>query len=295
MRQTTILTAVLVLAAAATATLSAQTQRMANGLEFRAPAGWQVVRTTNGAVLTPPNAVTGSEMYIVALLPGTVNVQDPEAGVQVGGGKLASLHAVATGAPVPFQAEGGRGYMHSYDFVENGQRGRLQVCLVALGNSSVAAVIAAGTRELVPARAAAVLSIAASLVQTAAIVPVASSTLPPAGPLAQQWIQKLSGHKLMQFSSYSSGSSGGYNSQRTLTLSADGSYTFRTASSVSIYVPGANGTSAGRNGANGQWRIYEQNGQAMLELQSTQSGRELIVLTTDGSKTFLNGHRWLLQ
>jgi hypothetical protein len=84
-------------------------------------------------------------------------------------------------------------------------------------------------------------------------------------------------------------------SQRTLALGADGSYSFRKSSSVAIYVPGATGTSAGQNGQDGRWRIYEDNGRAMLELVSTTAGREVIVLTSEGSKTFLNGRRWLVE
>jgi len=280
--------------------LHADTLRLANGLEFRIPVGWQATRTENGAVLMPPNAVSGSEAYIVALLPNVTDIQDPRLLAKLAAQYSSSgVHGVASGSPVSFQSAGGPGFIHSYDFVENGQRGRLQFYLVALPTGGAAAVVAAGTRELIPLRSVTVLGVASSLQQTVSTPSAASATpatyrLDNGSVLAQQWVQRLSGKKLMQFSSYSSGSSGGYSSQRTLYLATDGSYAFRTSSSVSIYVPGATGGSSGRNGSDGQWRIFEQAGKPILELQSAQTGKEVIVLSTDGSKTFLNGHRWLV-
>jgi len=281
--------------------LHADTLRLANGLEFRIPVGWQATRTENGAVLMPPNAVSGSEAYIVALLPNVTDIQDPRLLAKLAAQYSSSgVHGVASGSPVSFQSAGGPGFIHSYDFVENGQRGRLQFYLVALPTGGAAAVVAAGTRELIPLRSVNVLGVASSLRQTVSAAPSAAPTtaatyrLDNGSALAQQWMQRLSGKKLMQFSSYSSGSSGGYSSQRTLYLATDGSYAFRTSSSVSVYVPGATGGSSGRNGSDGQWRIFEQSGKPMLELQSAQTGKEVIVLSTDGSKTFLNGHRWLV-
>jgi hypothetical protein len=277
-------------------TLGAQSRRLANGLEFRTPAGWQVTPSQHGAVLSPPNAAAGSETYLVALLPGVTDVQDRGVLARLAAQySLNNVHATRVGGMMAFQTANGAGYVHSYDFVENGQQGRLQFYLVPV-RTGVAAVVAAGTREIIPARGPALLSIASSLTQGTVATQVAETPAPASGggPLAEQWTARLSGKKLMQFSSYSSGTSGGYSSQKTLALAADGSYSFRTSSSVSLYVPGATGGSAGRNGSNGRWRVYEQNGQATLELAPTQGSREVITLTTDGRSTFLNGHKWLV-
>lgn len=147
------------------------------------------------------------------------------------------------------------------------------------------------------------MAIAASLTESTAPAAAAPAAAPATGgalarpthPLAQQWTARLSGRRLMQFNTYSSGLSGGMSSQRTLALGADGSYSFHSSSSVSIYTSGATGTSAGQNGQAGRWRIYEENGKAMLELVSPTTGREVIVLTSEGTKTFLNGRRWLVE
>lgn len=93
-------------------------------------------------------------------------------------------------------------------------------------------------------------------------------------------------------SSYSSGSSGGYSSERKLYLASDGSYAYRSSSSVSVYVPGANGGSSGSNADQGRWRVIEQDGKAILELASAKGTRENIFLSMNGTKTLLNGRHW---
>jgi len=273
MKTTTLFAAILM-----TGSLSAEIVRLDNGLQFQVPSGWQAIRNANGASMMPPKPVAGAEGYAVAVLPAGTDPRNSS--------DLAKR--TPAGAPVPFSAVGGSGTLYRYDFVENGQAGRVELYLVTLRSGAVGTVVALGSRELVPQRSAALMTIAASLAETAA--PSAAT-----GSLAQQWTARLSGKRLMQFSTYSSGLSGGMSSQRTLALGADGSYSFRKSSSVSIYVPGATGTSAGQNGQDGRWRIYEDNGRAMLELVSPTAGREVIVLTSEGSKTFLNGRRWLVE
>lgn len=273
-------------------------QRLANGLEFRTPAGWQVRIANQGAVIAPADAVQGSELYIVGVLPSkNLDLSDPKLLPALAGQYFpAESQARQLGAPRAFRATGGAGYVHSYDFVENGMPGRLQLYAVGFQTGG-AILIAAGRRDLMVNRESALTLIAASFSHDApapAASPVQTALPNGSGPLAKQWIERLSDRKLMQFSSYSSGSSGGYSSERTLYIASDGSYAFRTSSSVSIYVPGANGTSAGRNGQDGRWRIYEQAGTPILELRSNQGGVETIQLSTDGSKTFLNGKRWFV-
>jgi hypothetical protein len=61
---------------------------------------------------------------------------------------------------------------------------------------------------------------------------------------------------------------------------------------VSIYVPGATGSSAGQHADEGRWRIVEERGQPVLELISGKGDSERIVLSANGTQTFLNGRRW---
>jgi hypothetical protein len=84
------------------------------------------------------------------------------------------------------------------------------------------------------------------------------------------------------------------NSQKTLQLGVNGMYEFHRASSVSIDVSGASAASASRNGAQGRWRIFERDGKALLELLPANGAPETIALSADGSKTLLNGQRWLV-
>jgi hypothetical protein len=269
--------------------LMAQTmvaETLANGLEVQIPAGWQMTRTEKGAVVMPPDAIAGSEAYVVAMLPSGTDLRS-------------LVKGTPTAAPRMFQAAGGRGTVYSYGFIEEGREGNLELYVVPLKSGNIAGLMAAGLRYLLTGRSAAVMAMAASLREAAAApapapAAISATSLTAGTGLARQWTTRLAGKKLMQFSSYSSGSSGGMSSQRTLALGTDGSYWFRSSSSVAIYVPGATGTSAGRNGQEGRWRIYEEGGHVILELAPANGDRELITLTMDGTKTLLNGRRWLV-
>ncbi len=294
MRTTLVLATVAILAG----TLG-QAERLANGLEFAAPAGWTVRANPQVAVLFPPdvameaNGRDPSELYIVAGMPGVQNPQGPQListlrSLQL----LSNLEVRPVGTAQPLRTAGGTGWLHSYDAASEGVAMRLQVYVVPLSGGGSAALLAMGRPAMVARRQEALLAMAASLSRGAGGPSGAPVTT--GGGLVAQWEQRLRGHKLYKFSGYSSGyGSGGYNSQSTLLLAANGAYEFRRSSSVSVYVDGASGGSASRGGSQGHWRIYEQGGRAMLELVSS-SGTETIALTADGSKTLLNGQRWLV-
>jgi hypothetical protein len=88
-------------------------------------------------------------------------------------------------------------------------------------------------------------------------------------PLGREWSQGLAGRKLTRFDRYSSGSSGGYTSEEELTLCSNGEYLYRKSSSMSVDVGGAYGSSAGRGGETGRWRVVTQGQVAGLELRAT--------------------------
>ena len=95
-------------------------------------------------------------------------------------------------------------------------------------------------------------------------------------------------------SSYNGGSGGGSNSRRTLALAADGTFSYQSSSSVSIYVDGANGSSSGQKSDSGQWRLYEDAGRVILETKSLKGEVSTGVLSMDGTKTLLNNVRWFV-
>jgi len=292
--RTTTLTLMLAMAIAGTAL---QAERLSSGLEFNTPKGWTVKSNDAAALLTPSDLVMEangkdpSELYLVLQLPGLQSPQDPQLVSSVQKYFPANANVHVAGAPQGFRAVGGQGMMYRYDAVSDGVALNMRIYAVGLPGGGVAGVLAIARPMLMVLRETALSSVAMSLTRQAVSAPGAVTT----GALATQWDQKLRGRKLYQFSAYSSSyGSGGMNSQKSLLLGVNGMYEFRRSSSVSIDVPGASGGSASRNGAQGRWRIFEQGGNVVLELAPTGGAPETIVLTATGSKTLLNGQRWLV-
>ncbi|MFN7934114.1 MAG: hypothetical protein U0R19_12360 [Bryobacteraceae bacterium] len=280
-------------------TLGASAQdvhQLASGLQFRAPGGWTVRTAQDAAALMPPNYSQENELYAVTSLPAK-DLNDPQLAPLIEGRISAiGMKVKASGKPIAFQAQGGAGRLYGFDIENNGEQGRLLVFAVGLRAGGVACLIAGGTQQLLTARESGLVVTAASLnrVANAAVAP-AASTSAAGTPLTQQWMQRLTDKKLVYMSSYNSGyGSGGYSSEKKLYLASNGSYAFRSSGSVSVYVPGASGSSASRDGQEGRWRVVEQDGQAMLELLPNGGNGELIRLGREGTKTFLNGTRWFV-
>ena len=277
--------------------ISIQAERLANGLEFRTPDGWTTKANQEAAVLLPPDMVMEpggqdpSELYLVATLPGIQSLQDPQLVSTLRRQYLAAnaqVHAVGT--PEAVRAGGGTGYLYRFDGISEGVALRIQMYVVGLQGGGVAAVIAMARPALLARREATLSLVAASLSRQAGPADQGSNSV-----LASQWDQRLRGRKLYQFSGYSSSyGSGGMNSQKTLLLGANGTYQFHRSGSVSVYVNGASGGSVSQSGAQGSWRIHEQGGRVLLELVPSNGNPETIALTLDGSKTLLNGQRWLV-
>ncbi len=283
--------AITFVALAGTLTLPAET--LANGIRFETPAGWRANVVGEAAALFPPNHAEQAELYGIARLEGVRDGNDPQAGAVLSSKLTGEGYAARpVGQPIVFQAAGGTGRVFAFDVAKDGERGRILFFVVGLKGGATA-LVAAGKTELLAARQSGLAEIAASLGgQVAAPLTAAAA---PATAIARQWQQRLSDKKLVYMSSYNSGyGGGGYSSEKKLYLASDGSYAFRSASSVSVYVPGATGGSAGRDAQQGRWRIVEQNGQAHLELVAANGSKELLRLSADGSKTFLNGTRWFV-
>lgn len=117
-------------------------------------------------------------------------------------------------------------------------------------------------------------------------------------PLVREWMQHLRGKKVSYRSSYSSNDAsgyGGYSDRWDAYLCSDGTFHYSGASSVSVDVGGAWGSSGGGDSLRGQWRIVEQGGQAVLQYQSreqagTEQG-EWVPLSYQDGKTFFGSNR----
>jgi hypothetical protein len=269
-------------------------EKLSSGLEFRPPAGWQVKSNDQAAVLLPPNMVMDgnepAELYIVAMLAGVKDLQDPNL-LAILQGKFipAETRFRSTGAPRGFQTAGGPGFVHSYEFVANGMTGALQLYVTGLPAGGVAAALALGRKDLVAQRAPAMLTVATSLSHQAGGMKVESGSA-----AVRQWIQRLSNKKLMQFSGYSSGTSGGYNGQKVLALAADGSYAFRESGVVSISAGVYSSSSVKDIRDDGKWRVYQQGAAVMIELRSSKGDVDVFPLGTQGNKVTVGNQAYLV-
>jgi hypothetical protein len=118
---------------------------------------------------------------------------------------------------------------------------------------------------------------------------------PAAGNQAQTWSNLLAGQMLHYFSTYNSGGGGGgMAAKRVLHLCSDGRFAYSGDSAVTMNVPGATGSAGGRSGFRGQWRIESPTQDSAMLVLSGDDGRQIRWrVQYDGSKTFVNGQRWL--
>jgi hypothetical protein len=262
-------------------------ERLGSGLELQLPPGWKLTASGPGAVLSAPEQDVENELYVAGGDPDAKSLDDPQFTVQLMARYFPGVKATPAGPATPFQAAGGRGVLHVYDARSGNDPGRINLYLVSL-NGGVAVLAAIGRPEPVARRSADLLAMASSF--RGQLAGAKRNTT-----VTGTWTQRLSDKKLVQFSGYTSGgNSGGSNSQKALYLAANGRYAFRSASSVSISIPGASASSAGQTTDEGKWRVVEQQGQELLELTSAKGATERIVLSTNGTQTLLNGRRWFV-
>ena len=132
-------------------------------------------------------------------------------------------------------------------------------------------------------------------------VPAAAVAAQPPSPTATgvppPWAGVLTDQALNYFSSYNSGGGGGgMAAHRVLHLCANGQFTLSGDSMVTMNVPGASGSSGGRSGFHGRWTVESATDRSAVLVLAGDDGRELRwPLRWDGSKTFLNGQRWLRE
>jgi hypothetical protein len=125
-----------------------------------------------------------------------------------------------------------------------------------------------------------------------------SFSKPQLPPEAAMWKQKLTGMRLAYLKSGGSSDIGGYygwSEEKDIYLCSDGSFQASGQFSGSI---GATGGSAimdpGRKTSAGQWAITGQTGQPALQLRLNTGDVQTYILSTDGSKTYLDGKQWFV-
>jgi hypothetical protein len=118
------------------------------------------------------------------------------------------------------------------------------------------------------------------------------SRKPDTKPRNGPWYDLLAGMMLKQLSSYSSGSSGGYSSTTVFHLCRDGSFSYYSGGSVSVYVEGATGGGTNESRDSGRWSVEVSGQEAFLVLDSDSGESVRLQLYYDGEKTFVNGARY---
>ena len=270
------------------------------GFTLQYPADWKIENSAEGAQIIPPGIAASdqTENFRILTIAAPIEITDPRFP-----GEMDTLAAqipgfMKVGAIQSYKTKissGLRGVWKGTNLTTNQP---VQMRMYATTLNSIAIVLfAAGASTKLDAREAIIREIAASIAPSTAAGNQANTPPSPANndrsPLAQQWSQRLRGKKLVQMSSYNSGGgSGGYSSKTEIYMNANNTFQARSESSVSVYVPGANGGSSGAKKAAGTWRVYVNGSQAMLEMKYENGQIETNALQANGEQTFINGKRW---
>ena len=121
---------------------------------------------------------------------------------------------------------------------------------------------------------------------------------PQAPPEAEMWRQRLSGRRLAYLKSGGSSDIGGTSSwsdRADIYLCSNGA--FQAAGGFTGTFGASGGFGSARQGTGtltGSWAIVGQAGQPALQIRLETGGTETFVLSTDGSRTFLNGTRFMV-
>jgi hypothetical protein len=273
---------------------SGKTFQHPNGFTFQHPADWRVETRTEGGSqfvqLVPPGAAEQTEGYRILVAPTPLRPTDAaferelEQYIGAGGFRRA-------GATEPFNARAGQGAVFTWDGVnpQTGDAIRMRVYAVNVTERAVM-IFAVGPQTRLDARDAAMREVAASF---AAGRGGAGASAAANSPLARQWDQRLRGRKLTYMTSSSGGSSGGIAAKTVILLGADGQFDFYSESLVTMSVPGAGGSSGGRDAGQGRWRITTPGSNAVLELQFSDGRAKQFELTYNNA-VYLNGRRFFV-
>jgi hypothetical protein len=277
------------------------------GFTFQHPAEWRAESNDEYTQLLPPGltAEDQTENYRVLTEASPVEAGDPRFAAELD--RLAAqLPGFSKfGSAQYYKTKTGNGIRSAWAGKNFTTNQPIQIRMYATTLNGLAIVLfAAGVTTKLDAREIALQEIAASVASKQASGQPQSSASAEASPgsqavdrspLAQQWRQRLRGKKLVYLSSYNSGGgSGGMSSKTEIMLNADGTFRVYSESSVSMSVPGANGSSGGTKQAKGTWQIYAQAGKPLLETRYDNGQTETSILEDRNGQTFVNGKRWFV-
>ena len=272
------------------------------GFSFQHPADWRVESNAEFAQLLPPGLTAEDQTENIRVLTeaAPVDASDPRFTAELDQLAAQLPGFSKSGTTQNYKTKSGTGVRAVWVGTNQTTRQQIQLRLYATTLNGLAIVLfAAGLPNKLDAHETMLRDIAASVSTTTAATSTPPRNTAPVtndrSPLAQQWLQRLRGKKLTMLSSYNSGGgAGGMSSKTEIYLHANSTFQARSESSVSIYVPGANGGSSGAQKAAGTWRIYTKDNQAILEMKYENGLIETNALQANGEQTFINGKRWFV-
>jgi hypothetical protein len=265
------------------------------GFSLQLPPGWSGTEAPDSALLLPsgvtfdPKRLDNPEVYIAALR-NDYTPQDEAQTVAQFSAAISRDQPVSNRngqrEPATFGTRSGSIYRWDIRGRDTGRLVAFDIYLAPEGPRAYV-IVAAGEQSLVRSRDSEVRQILSSMaptqVNTAANnnAPLADST-----PLAQRWLAKLRGKMIRQF-----WASQGMSSDKRHLLAADGTYSFRSSSMVSVDVSGASALSTGKDNTTGRWRIRDSGGQLYLEVTYNNGTVSRMPITENGQNWFLNGEK----
>jgi hypothetical protein len=275
------------------------TYKHPQGFTFASVPGWSVERAPDGRVVMKPGDLDKKESIVLtAQAVASAARADSAEFVSAADQEMsASFPFMArVGRPEVLQSASGNGILLVYQGLSPaGLRSQIRIYAVMV-NGNAYGIVAMGPTKVISTRDGELRSVFASIRVDRGSDASADTTASArteagasdASPLAQQWINRLSGRKVTYLYSYSSGSGGGSYSEKHWYLAANGTFTFSSESSTSIYAGGANGGSSGTNSGRGSWRIYAAGNQVFLELRFNDGRTAQYGLSVQGGKTYFD-------
>ncbi|MCK6641207.1 MAG: hypothetical protein L6Q81_14090 [Bacteroidia bacterium] len=106
--------------------------------------------------------------------------------------------------------------------------------------------------------------------------------------------KQLEGKTYVLFENYNSGGgSGGYNSERRMNLCPGGEITTYEQSHTSIYIEGADASSASEDADSGTWQVYEdEGGNLFLKIKMKKSGEGFVNFQLKDGKLIMGGQSY---
>jgi hypothetical protein len=248
------------------------------GISFIAPEGWNIENLDNGCNLY--HAAQKSNVLIMAttyctreqLLSAAREIMDDGNGTRL----------APTGEPVLFSDNGVQAeYVGTWRGVEAGV---MAIGLLSPNSGGMMILAVSDKAHYGDSHKTLAQSLARSL-----------AFLKPETTADSQVLQnRFAGKKLTYLSSYSSGASGGYVSQRFISLCPDGQFVLTGNSSVSMEAAGASGHSSGVENAQGLWKVAAAGGQSVLLLNATDGSVRSYVIKIENNALYLEGRRYFI-